>query len=1021
MAKRSGVRRWLATLLTTTALTLAPAVAHADPVTTAIATVVSYFAGAAAGAAVGNFLIAYGATIYATAGSWALSKLSKPKGASVSQERQASVTTLSIGEVPREMIVGQAATGGSLVDGYYYGGQYGTDWNLFVIALADHPCHDLVGFYVGDTFVEFGADGDVPGYNGQLKVWWRPGEATDADFPSEISGLGPATAPGSLRGVAKVAVAYKIDAADAKNPTWTSGRPTFVWVVKGARCYDPRKDGTVPGGAGPHRWSDPATWEWTENAEICRYAFQRGAYAFNAVGDPTKLRVGRGLSEYEAPPERVFAPANLCDEAVDIGDDKVEARYRVGGVIRASESFDNVEQMFADAMGGYIIQPEGGVAVDPGQAKTPVAEITDDDLILGQPVRFTRFRSASDRVNTVVARYIEPSQKYNETVAGVARDQADIEADGGPLEEVLSLPLVNSRTQALRLAEMRRRQHRLERTASITLGPRFAHLEEGDWIQWTSARHTGGQPVVFRVTAYSLPENWQNTLALEETSYDVFGFGGLPITVEPQEPHIPPGALTLSGVTAYAFQMEGQSQELLPAVHFAWTTPVDPAVTSIRAEVRRAGETAVAQTTTTAVNDGLMDVTNGVPINALIEVRLVPLGGPGRAIVPSSWIELVSGKLVSSEAIVSEGVKLIGGLTPAQLTDELRAATEAGQALSKTTLELALGLVEERGQLISETFHKGVRVKRILIDDDQEWEEGDKTFWSRMNLIAVLSEDGNSMIMNQDTLMWSPTESLATHVEAIRTQIGTSIASFNTEIRTWVNTSSAGVTWINALNASYGGNFQAAFAQTASLASDMGGKYTLAFNVNGHVSGLYLANTGVTSSFIVSASQIGFSNGSTTLYPLAIVGGIVKATNLEVDRVRANSIVAESILGGEITDSVASVSGASIGLSVGSWETLRSVSYYSRGGRLEVYTQSTTLSYSTDSYVSYRVIIDGSVQDDWPNYIKGGAYDRSVSITNATPSAGWHTIEFQAMLLSGSGAAASVNQSVFVTEHKTET
>lgn len=1022
MAKRFSARRWLATLLTTTALTLAPAVAHADPVSAAIVTFVGTVTGsAAAAAAVGTFLSTFGSIIYSTAGSWALSKLSKPKGASVSQERQASVTSLSIGEVPREMIVGQAATGGSLVDGYYYGGEHGTDWNLFVIALADHPCHDLVGFYVGDTFVEFGADGDVPGYNGQLKVWWRPGEAADADFPSEISGLVPATTPGALRGVAKVAVAYKIDPADAKNPTWTSGRPTFVWVVKGARCYDPRKDGTVPGGAGAHRWDDPATWEWTANAEICRYAFQRGAYAFNQVGDPTKLRVGRGLSEYEAPPERVFAPANLCDEAVDIGEGQVEPRYRVGGVIRASESFDNVEQMFADAMGGFIIQPEGGVAVDPGQAKTPVAEITDDDLVLGQPVRFTRFRSASDRVNTVVVRYIEPSQKYNETVAGVCRDQADIESDGGPLEEVLSLPLVNSRTQALRVGEMRRRQHRLERTAGITLGPRFAHLEEGDWIQWTSARHTGGQPVVFRITAYSLPESWQNTLALEETSYEVFGFGGLPITVEPQEPHIPPGALTLSGVTAYAFQMEGQGQELLPAVHFAWTTPVDPAVTSIRAEVRRAGETAVAQTTTTAVNDGLMDVTNGVPINALIEVRLVPLGGAGRAIVPSSWIELVSGKLVSSEAIVSAGVKTIGGLTPAQLVDELRAATEAGQALARSTLELALGAIEERGQLISETFHKGVRVKRILIDADQEWEEGDKTFWSRMNLIAVLSDDGNSMIMSQDTLMWSPTESLADHVEAVRTQIGTDIAAFNTSIRTWVNSSSAAASWITSLEVAYGGNFQGVFAQTATISSRVGGKYTLAFNINGHASGVYLANTGVTSSLIFSASEIGFSNGSTTLYPLAIVGGIVKATNLEVDRVRANSIVAASIVGGEITDSVVSVSGAYVGLSVGSWDTLRSLSYYSRGGRLEVYTQSTISSASTDSYVSFRVLIDGFEQDSWPNYVKGGAYDRSVSITDATPSGGWHTVEFQAKLEPGSGSTGSVNQLIRITEHKTET
>lgn len=916
MAKRFSPRRWLAALLTTTALTLAPAVAHADPVTTAIATVVSYFAGAAAGAAVGNFLIAYGATIYATAGSWALSKLSKPKGASVSQERQASVTTLSIGEVPREMIVGQAATGGSLVDGYYYGGEHGTDWNLFVIALADHPCHQLVGFYVGDTFVEYGGEGEVPGYNGQLKVWWRAGESLDADFPSEISGLGPATAPGSLRGVAKVAVAYKIDPADSKNPTWTSGRPTFVWVVKGARCYDPRKDDTVPGGAGIHRWNEPATWEWSDNAEICRYAYQRGAFAFNAVDDPTKLRVGRGLSEYEAPPERVFAPANLCDELVDIGDDKVEARYRVGGVIRASESFDNVEQMFADAMGGFIIQPEGGVAVDPGQAKTPVAEITDDDLVLGQPVRFTRFRSASDRVNTVVARYIEPSQKYNETVAGVSRDQADIEADGGPLEEVLSLPLVNSRTQALRLAEMRRRQHRLERTASITLGPRFAHLEEGDWIQWTSTRHTGGHPVVFRVTAYSLPESWQNTLALEETSYDVFGFGGLPITVEPQEPHIPPGALTLSGVTAYTFQMEGQDQELLPAVHFAWSTPVDAAVTSIRAEVRRAGETAVAQTTTTAVNDGEMDVTNGVPINALIEVRLVPLGGPGRAIVPSNWIELVSGKLVASEAnkigqftaaqiafynqlteladanardaliriaaVMAQSAVLYNDLLDqirpasgrpigATLDDQVRVVEEQGQTIIEHHVEMIAGFEEAAAGLQLEAFTRAAADSALSV--------------YQIDLAAVVASN-HATLTSQLATLTTNTNATATALTTLTTNFNNNVASVSSQLTALSNADIAQASSISSLSSTVGGHTSSIsiMATTLStLSGQVGSAWGLRLAAGNRVIGFRGINNGIEGGFIFDVDYFAISTGLfSQVTPFFVSGSTVYMTNVVI-------------------------------------------------------------------------------------------------------------------------------------------
>lgn len=654
------LKRRLALLASAAVIALAPSVAHADPITQVIVAAVSAIGGASAAAATASFLAAFGSTIYATAASWALGKLSGSKVSSASQERQAAVTQLTLGEVPREAIVGRAATGGSLADAYYYGGANGTDWNAFMIAIADHPCDALEGFYVNDTYVPFTGDGFVAGYNNQLQVFWRPGEAGDADLPSDIQGLGPATAAGSMKGVARVFVAYKADAPDAKSPVWTGGRPQFLWVVRGARVYDPREDDTVTGGEGAQRWDDPSTWTWKENAELCRYAFNRGFYAFNQVDDQNRLRVGRGLSAYEAPPERVIAAANLCDELVAIDETTSEPRYRVGGVIRANESFDRVEQMFADAMGGYIIQPEGGVAVDPGQAKTPVASITDDDILAGMPISVTPFRSDSDRVNTVVARYIEPSQKYADTAAGVKRDPADIVRDGGPMEEVLSLPLVPYRTQAERLAEYRRRQHRLERLAGFTLGPRFAFIEEGDWIEWRSKRWAD-ESKLFRVTAYSLDLGWRNTLSVEETAYEVFGFGGEYTPVEVLVPALPPGALALAGVSATAIQLQGADGQRQPAVRFAWTTPVDRAIAAIRAEIRIQGETEIASSSTEEVNAGVLVITNGVPTAAAVQVRLYPVGEPGRAVVPSSWISLTTGDLVASDS------KAVGGVTGDQV------------------------------------------------------------------------------------------------------------------------------------------------------------------------------------------------------------------------------------------------------------------------------------------------------------------------------------------------------------------
>lgn len=630
---------------------LTPSLAHADPITSAIVAVVNIIAGASVAAAVGNFLVTFGSIIYQAAASWALSKVSSSKAAAA-RDRQASVATLSLGEVPREMLVGEAGTGGSLIDAYYFGGSNGTDWNVLVIAVADHRCHSLVGFYEGDTFRAFTGDGFVPGYNNQLRVYWRAGTVTDAALPSDLSGLGPATATGANQGVARVIVAYKADAPDAKTPIWTMGRPAFLWVVKGLLCYDPRKDDTVPGGAGPHRWDDPSTREWTDNAELCRYNYSRGTYFLDQVDDPGALMVGRGLSIYEAPPERVFAAANLCDELVEVtnaatGAVTTEPRYRVGGVIAADQTFDAVEQMFADAMAGHVIQPEGGVAVEPGQAKAPVFAITDDDLVVGTSVQWSDFVSDSERINSVVVSYVEPDQKWAMTTAGVLRDDTDIAQDRGPKETQLPLSLVRHRSQALRIGEIKRRGARLEKRGVLTLPPEFAGLEEGDWGAYTSDRRTGGAAVTMRVTKYQLNAAWQNTVVLEETAASVYGAGG-PGVVPPTGPVTPVvGALALSGVSAVAILLSGTDGSALPAVQVAWTTPVDTAITSIRVEVRPNGGSVVTPTTTAEVNAGVMNVTAGVPSAGSIQVRLVPLGAPGRAITPSGWITLFSGSLVT--------------------------------------------------------------------------------------------------------------------------------------------------------------------------------------------------------------------------------------------------------------------------------------------------------------------------------------------------------------------------------------
>lgn len=493
-------------LSTSLGLLAAPVPAHADPITVAV------FGAAFAATTAGAIVTAVITFAISAVVSLAFNKLFGPKNNA--QDRQASIATLDIGENPREALFGTVATAGTLADAFNYGGTDGTDWEVLIIVLADHRCHSLAGFYVGDVYVEFTGNGVVSGYGGQLEVYWLEGTAGQ-DMPAVVTSYGGWDNSSNLAGCACVVVAYKADKQDAKNPVWTSGRPSFLWVVNGKLCYIARKDSSV-GGSGPHRWDNPSTWEWTDNLIDCRYNWVRGIYACDRIDQPGMLLVGRGLTDIEAPPERTFAYANTCDELVPLKSGGSERRYRCNLVVKASDAYIDTEEMFAAACAGIIIQRLGGVEVEPGSARSVVAEITDDDLIVGETVTFNAFKPDTQRINTIVPRYVEPSQKWADHGAPVRRVLADLIADEGPREETLTLTAVTSVTQAQRCGEIRRRQARLEQSATITLGPRFAYLEDGDWIAWTSKRHLRGQRVVFRINSYSLAESWRNTISIEE-------------------------------------------------------------------------------------------------------------------------------------------------------------------------------------------------------------------------------------------------------------------------------------------------------------------------------------------------------------------------------------------------------------------------------------------------------------------------------------------------------------------------
>jgi hypothetical protein len=800
-----------------------------------------------------------------------------------SVSRNAQETTLQINEVARRAAFGTTATAGSLVDVFDYGGKYGTDNEVVIFALADHYCEGLVGVYVNDVWVPWNGDGNYPQFDEHhLSMYFRNG-SEDQTLPAVVTTHGPGwTSDDNGAGICYAVVDYLADSPTAKHPAWPGGRPTFLWVVKGKRCYDPRLDDTVTGGSGPHRWDDPSTWEWSENPIVCRYNWVRGVYACDRVDQPDMLLVGRGLTATEAPPENVIAPANLCDEAapgefdyqlveigflgflspdgsymvaggtvdsvtvyvptltvlrvttrpivcpviavnndgsyytggnnngsqpdhialvqpdgsftildpantffggvwligdtlygrgntslvneagylpatggsvttidpgffatwyapdlggeawaggspvdgggsftsamgfyrmdggggaaftvasaaagavyffinpdgnalayqagnlyvvnlvtqaIDVGPvavgtsgnspfrgvtagdpwfwfgftrysstdlsvlqtedpgdwasgtpaetptyDRINdaiwtdgdgqatvrflainrTKFTIGGIVAADQKYLEVEEMFAAAVAGIIIQPEGAVEIEPAQSKTPSFSFTDADILATTDVQFNQSilsRADSEWVNTVVPRYVEPKQKWQDHATPVRRVYADVIADGESREQQLALQLVTSERQAGTVGEIFRRLGRLWARAELTLGPRFAEVEEGDWGVWQSDRYLGGTSKVFRVESYGLDGKWQNRLKLREINalvYDAAVIGtvgtALPFTRTPPPPDVGAPDAGNWALTAVALTSPGGS---IPALEIEGSASDDPYVSGIRFE-----------------------------------------------------------------------------------------------------------------------------------------------------------------------------------------------------------------------------------------------------------------------------------------------------------------------------------------------------------------------------------------------------------------------------------------------------
>lgn len=353
--------------------------------------------------------------------------------------------------------------------------------------------------------------------------------------------------------------------------------------------------------------------------------------------------------------------------------------------------------------------------------------------------------------------------------------------------------------------------------------------------------------------------------------------------------------------------------------------------------------------------------------------------------------------VVPGEGFVSFAVALIDGKTPAELLAEVAALEAMGRKASQAALRLALETVSERRNLLPRVFLDGEPIATVVRREVTERIEGDTAIVEVLDLIGAKTPDGTAFILDEATVKVSPTESLAERFSTLSAATASAEALIATEATARATADSALAQTLSLLGVETGGgtaflldsasvkvsptetlgqrltSLQAlsdgnAAAITAeqvvratqdsalasslstlsatvgdqsssisvlqSVTSDLGSLWTLALVSGNKVAGIRAYNSGVLSSIVFMADQIGFSDGTSNLFPLAVVGGIVRATNLEVDRIKANSIVTESLQGGAV--SKVAVSASYTGHDLYIEQTIHAFSFTCSGGKLNI-------------------------------------------------------------------------------------
>jgi hypothetical protein len=326
--------------------------------------------------------------------------------------------------------IGRTYSGGNVVHRQYYGSKNSLESWVTVHSIG--PVRSLGPLLINKVAVALAGTAITGSYANWMWLDQQLGACPETRALTGPQGPFPGWGAGStLSGLAADLWTLKFD---TKGKVYPNGVPQRGRIVEGVYVYDPRLDSTYPGGSGPCRLGQEATYVWSENP-----ALHTVTWAYGRVQNGV-LVAGGGM-EIDGIDMAPFVDwANVCDAN----------GWKAGGIVyTTSDNSWDILKMIAQSGGGEVFPVGAQLSCCFSAPRVSIGTITTNDIAGDVDVPGTSSRRL--RRNTVIPRVRLESHGWEEVPLDAIPIPDYVAADGGSRPTEIRLPLVQQVDQGAQL------------------------------------------------------------------------------------------------------------------------------------------------------------------------------------------------------------------------------------------------------------------------------------------------------------------------------------------------------------------------------------------------------------------------------------------------------------------------------------------------------------------------------------------------------------------------------------------